>query len=270
MDTNCRFYPNELPDEDSYVMARMLKVDQNGVTCELLEYNNHPAYMPISQLSRKRVKSMRQLAKAGNEEILQVLSVNTKTGAIDLTKKTLEPEEVEKAEVKYRKSKRCHNMMRRIAQVCHTDVGNVCNSFGWNLYSSTFHPLDLMERSIVDQSVWDEFEIPNNMKIELIKIVEHRVQVAPKRYDMTISVCCYNSNGVDNLQKLFKELETTVPEVSITIQSSPLYTVTCEALNTEEMLQKFNKMNDQLSKVSNQFDIQYTKVSEPKCSSSDE
>ena len=89
MNTNFRFYKNELPKVDSFVMVKILKVEPLGATCKLLEYNGLTGFMPSSQFSRRRIRSIRQVAKAGTEEILQVLDVNPQTGAIDLSKKSI-------------------------------------------------------------------------------------------------------------------------------------------------------------------------------------
>lgn len=134
MDTHSRFYKNKLPKVDSYVMARIIKVDDEGAECQLMEYDNIPAYMPISQFSSKRLRSIRQVAKAGSEEILRVFNIDQRTGAVDLSKKTLTEEDITKASLWYRKSRKWHNIMKRIAEKCGTEVQAVYLSFGWDIY----------------------------------------------------------------------------------------------------------------------------------------
>ncbi len=67
MNSDSRFYRNAYPEVDSFVMARIIKVEELGATCELLEYNNMQAFMPSSHFSRRWIKSIRQVAKAADE-----------------------------------------------------------------------------------------------------------------------------------------------------------------------------------------------------------
>jgi translation initiation factor 2 alpha subunit (eIF-2alpha) len=245
-------------------MARIVKVEDNGAICELMEYNNLHAYMPVSQFSRRRVRSIRQVAKAGNEEILQVLNVDPTSGAVDLSKKRLEKEQVKKAEVYFRKSKKCHNMLKRIAEVCNTDVGNVYSSFGWDLYDSECHPLDLMEKSLLDKSIWNKFEIPENMKFELIKVVEKRIKLVPQKYEMDVSICCYDENGVDNLQKVFEEFENCCDnDVKLVIKSSPTYTLSCNSIFPKKATQCLENNAENLEKICKNYECVYMKIEEP-------
>lgn len=52
------FYEHKVPEVDELVMARVNSIDEMGVLCQLLEYNNLEGFLPLSELSRKRMRSV--------------------------------------------------------------------------------------------------------------------------------------------------------------------------------------------------------------------
>jgi translation initiation factor 2 alpha subunit (eIF-2alpha) len=267
MKTTCGFYGKELPEPDQLVMVRIIKVEPEGAVCKLLEYDNMTAFMPISQYSRKRIRSIRQVVKKGNEEILQVLNVSTDKCAVDLSKKLLVPGEIPPALENFQKSRKCYNILRRVAEVCGTSVEDVCDSFGWGLYQNErhCHPLDLMNMSVHDSTIWDPFNIPEKMKTEFVKVVLHRIHLEPKKYHMQVSVSCYSNQGVDELLEFFKNIESKLKDsqVNITIDSPPLYSITCEHTHEESAAKLLNEMGSILQKETENTNVNFQIVSEP-------
>ena len=93
---------------------------------------------------------------------MQVLGVDLRTGAVDLTKKMLTENDILDAEQWYRKSRIWHNIMRRIADRCQTNVQTVYESFGWNIYDR------------VNTSFWDkETETNTNDDPQNVKNAEN-------------------------------------------------------------------------------------------------
>lgn len=266
MNSDSRFYRNELPHVDSFVMARIIKVEDLGATCELLEYNNMRAFMPSSHFSRRWIKSIRQVAKAGSEEILQVYSVNEGNGTVDLSKKMLTDDDIDKGNTFFQKSKRFHSLMRRVADVCHKDVQELYESFGWNLYDQdNVHPVEILETALNDVCVLDRFNIPDEFKPTFIETVNKRIQLDPEKYETEISVTCYDANGVDTLKKIFEEFET-LTGINPTIKSPPSYNLTTVSTNVKEAVSRLTKLNEQLQQICQQHGAVFAIVSEPaKC-----
>merc|ERR1719245_2064072 len=58
-----------------------------GAYCSLLEYNDIKGMILMSELSRRRIRSVNRLIRVGRQEIVAVLRVNKEKGYIDLSKK---------------------------------------------------------------------------------------------------------------------------------------------------------------------------------------
>jgi len=81
------FYERKVPDTDELVMVRVNSIDDVGVSCHLLEYNNLEGFLPLSEISRKRMRSVLRHVRTGQKQVLQVLRVDPERGFVDLSKK---------------------------------------------------------------------------------------------------------------------------------------------------------------------------------------
>lgn len=95
-----------------------------GAYVHLLEYNDVQGMILLSELSRRRIRSIQKLIRVGRNEVVVVLRVDKdkgkqlffffffcgetltrSTGYIDLSKRRVSDEEIVKCEEKYNKSK---------------------------------------------------------------------------------------------------------------------------------------------------------------------
>jgi translation initiation factor 2 alpha subunit (eIF-2alpha) len=70
----------------------------------------------LSELSRRRIRSIQKLIRVGRNEVVVVLRVDKDKGYIDLSKRRVSPEDIVKCEERYNKSKMVHSIMRHVAE----------------------------------------------------------------------------------------------------------------------------------------------------------
>ena len=71
-------------------MVVMVKsIDEMGAYVKLLEYNNVEGMILMTELSRRRIRSINKLLRVGKQEVVSVLRVDTDRGYIDLSKKAV-------------------------------------------------------------------------------------------------------------------------------------------------------------------------------------
>ncbi len=133
MSLSCRFYKHRYPKLEDVVMVNVRSIAEMGAYVTLLEYNNTEGMIMLSELSRRRIRSINKLVRIGRNECVVVIRVDeTKgefvgvlfnahptwpshvassctltpcTGYIDLSKRRVSPEEIQKCEEKYSKAK---------------------------------------------------------------------------------------------------------------------------------------------------------------------
>ncbi len=65
----CRMYENEFPEPDDVVMVLVKEIQEMGGYVHLMEYNNCQGMIMLSELSRRRIRSVNKLLKVGRQEV---------------------------------------------------------------------------------------------------------------------------------------------------------------------------------------------------------
>lgn len=105
-DLKCRFYKEELPEIGDTVMGEIVRTDEAaGAYVVLKEYNQVQGLLLLTELTRKRVRSMNKLVKIGKTEPLLVTGVDQNQGFIDLSRKSVKTEERQECEERYSKAR---------------------------------------------------------------------------------------------------------------------------------------------------------------------
>ena len=81
------WHKNKYPESDTIIIGYINKIEDTGIEVLILDYNSIEALMPLQELSRKKVYSIRTLFKEGDIKPLLVLQVDENKGFIDLSNK---------------------------------------------------------------------------------------------------------------------------------------------------------------------------------------
>lgn len=110
-----RYYEQRFPEVDDLVMVQVRQIAEMGAYVKLLEYDNIEGMILLSELSRRRIRSIQKLIRVGRNEVVVVLRVDKEKGYIDLSKRRVSPEDITKCEERYMKSKTVASIMRHVA-----------------------------------------------------------------------------------------------------------------------------------------------------------
>lgn len=149
------------PTDASHQIAEM------GAYVKLLEYDNIDGMILLSELSRRRIRSIQKLIRVGRNEVVVVLRVDKEKGMwdrtlrylngadirqilgyIDLSKRRVSPEDIIKCEEKYNKGKVVHSIMRHVAEKCSHPIEDLYEKIGWPLNKKYGHAVDAFKLSI--------------------------------------------------------------------------------------------------------------------------
>ena len=114
----CRFFENKYPDLDDLVMVKVSTIEPAAVYVHLLEYDGVDGMIPMTEVSRRRIRSIGRHLRVGKTEVVQVFRVNKDKGYIDLSKKKVTPDDIRKCEDNYTKNKQIHSIMMHISKQC--------------------------------------------------------------------------------------------------------------------------------------------------------
>ncbi|CAI4210687.1 unnamed protein product [Parascedosporium putredinis] len=190
--TNCRFYEEKYPEIDSFVMVNVKQIAEMGAYVKLLEYDNIDGMILLSELSRRRIRSIQKLIRVGRNEVVVVLRVDKEKGYIDLSKRRVSTEDVIKCEERYNKGKMVHSIMRHVAEKTEVPIEDLYKNIGWPLNKKYGHCIDAFKISITNPDVWNDITFPSN---------------APTKVRADVEVTCFGYDGIDAIKAALSQAE---------------------------------------------------------------
>lgn len=82
MSLSCRFYKHQYPKLEDVVMVNVRSIAEMGAYVSLLEYNNIEGMIMLSELSRRRIRSINKLVRIGRNECVVVIRVDETKGNV--------------------------------------------------------------------------------------------------------------------------------------------------------------------------------------------
>lgn len=220
---------------DSFVMVNVKQIAEMGAYVKLLEYDNIDGMILLSELSRRRIRSIQKLIRIGRNEVVVVLRVDKEKGYIDLSKRRVSPEDVVKCEERYNKSKLVHSIMRHVAEKTKTPIEELYQNIGWPLNRNFGHAYDAFKLSITNPDVWNDVTFSNSIiKEELQSYISKKLTPAPTKVRADVEVTCFGYDGIDAVKDALRcaeEKNTPDTQIKVKLVSPPLYVLTCQTLD---------------------------------------
>ena len=139
-----------------------------GAYVKLLQYDNIDGMILLSELSRRRIRSIQKLIRVGRNEVVVVLRVDKEKGMppnlqsyiscgtaadesigyIDLSKRRVSAEDILKCEERFNKGKMVASIMRHVAEKTRTPMETLYQDIGWPLNKKYGHAVDAFKLSI--------------------------------------------------------------------------------------------------------------------------
>jgi translation initiation factor 2 subunit 1 len=237
-ENNCRMYENKYPEADDLVIVQVKNVAEMGAYVSLLEYNSIEGMILLSELSRRRIRSINKLIRVGRQEIVVVLRVDKDKGYIDLSKRRVSPEDIVKCEEKYNKSKAVHSIMRHVSETCHVRLEELYVQFGWDLYKRFGHAYDAF-KLVVSQSekVLGNYKIRDDVQKALLANIKRRLTPQAMKVRADLEVTCFSYEGIDAIKAALRAGEAvSLPDMPVKIKlvAPPLYVMMTTTLNKEK------------------------------------
>eukprot|EP00607_Mallomonas_marina_P008276 CAMPEP_0182417514 /NCGR_PEP_ID=MMETSP1167-20130531/1995_1 /TAXON_ID=2988 /ORGANISM="Mallomonas Sp, Strain CCMP3275" /LENGTH=282 /DNA_ID=CAMNT_0024591145 /DNA_START=99 /DNA_END=947 /DNA_ORIENTATION=- len=219
-------------------MVNVSDIGDMGAYVTLLEYDNIQGMILLSELSRRRIRSIAKLIRVGRNEVVMVIRVDQEKGYIDLSKRRVAPEDVIKCEDRFNKAKAVHSVLRHVAATFDRSLESLYQSIGWPLYKKYGHAYDAFKLALADSDddIFEGIEIEDEVKAALITYIKRRLAPQPVKIRADIEVTCFTYEGIDAIKYALLEGEQTGGKdaiVKIKLIAPPMYVVTCMTLDKE-------------------------------------
>lgn len=237
-----RFYEAEFPQVDEIVVVRVDRIVDMGAYVSLLEYNGREGMMLLSELSKRRIRSVAKLLRVGRTEVCMVLRADNEKGYIDLSKRRVEPEDKAAKDEWFAKAKAVHGIMRHVAGMHDVDVTELCKKVSWPLYRNHQDAHEALRKHINEEiNVWDEIDfsqpgqdlshLEDKLKADIETDLRRRLITQALRMRSKINVSCSEFEGIDAIKAaLMKAFEASTEECEVKVKliAHPLFMLTCQ------------------------------------------
>jgi len=252
----CRFYKNHYPEIDDVVMVNVRYLKEMGAYGNLLEYHDIEGMILLSELSRRRIRSINKLIRVGRQECVVVIRVDKDKGYIDLSKRRVSPEEVVKCEAKFANAKTVNSILRHVGELMgyksDEELEALYEKTAWYFDSKHKKPgfsYEMFKHAVQNPTVLDELDIDEETKKCLYDNICRKLTPAQTKLRADIEVQCTYYDGVDAVKRALKkglELSTEAMPIKINLIAPPLYVVTT---NTLERIVGLAKLNEALEAI---------------------
>lgn len=252
---DCRFYEAKYPEIESLVMVNVRTIADMGAYVSLLEYNNIEGLILLSELSRRRIRSINKLIRVGRNEVAMVLRVDKDKGYIDLSKRRVSPEDVAACEDKFNKAKAVHGVLRHLAERRKFHLTELYERIAWPLYRKYGHAYDAFKIALAEEAgggdatedPFTSLEVPADIIDELKLYIRRRLAPQPIKIRADVEVSCFTYDGIDAIREaLFAGIAvgTDNSPIKIRLIAPPIYVLSTMTLEKESGIALLQKAID--------------------------
>jgi translation initiation factor 2 subunit 1 len=240
-----RFYENKYPEVDQLVMVQVQSIEDMGAYVKLLEYDGIEGMVLLSELSRRRIRSVQKHIRVGRNEVVVVMRVDPDKGYIDLSKRRVSAEEVVKCEEQYEKGKAVDSILTQVAKRRGVSPESLYEKIAWPLHRAYGHTYEAFKISIQDpERIFGDLDIDEETLAELKHNIARRLTPKPVKVRADIEVKCFAYSGIEAIRKALRAGEACSTEevpIKVRLVAPPLYVMSTTSTDKTAAIEVMEK-----------------------------
>lgn len=229
-----QFYEESYPKVGQVVMCIVKSLDDNSITVELLEYNNLQGMILMSELTKRRIRSIKQITEIGKIEAVVVTKIDTNTNCIDLSKKAASLEEITICQNNYNKAKIVNNIVKHFTEVNNLDILQFYQNIIWPLYKKYTHCYEAFKLLIDSFDIFKDLIIEEQIKIILTEYILKKMKIQDSKICAKIDLKCFEYEGIDAIKNSLNLALQKCNNLKIIYLAAPEYLLCYQTNNLEK------------------------------------
>lgn len=235
-------------------MVEVRNVAEMGAYVSLLEYNNIEGMILLSELSRRRFRSINKLIRVGKTEVAMVIRVDKTKGYIDLSKRRVSREDIIKCEERYSKAKAVNSIMRHVAELTQDNLLDLNTKITWPLNKPPYKNAHEAFRISISEPerVFGPLDVDQGILDKLMTIIQRKLTPQPLRIRADIEVICYHTEGIDAVKAaLFAGEKAGTEDMPIKLKliASPKYVLLATSTDKKRGFEVVNNAIEKIREV---------------------
>jgi translation initiation factor 2 subunit 1 len=232
----------KFPELNELVLFKISSIDEIAVYGNLVEYKNISAMMIFAEVSARRIKSIYQHVKEGQEIVALVTQLDIERGYINLSRKQVTPDDKDKFMVEYSNRKKVNTMLYKLSLQFNCDIANLYNKL-WILldeYECLYIAFKCINK---DTNILNKVDIDDDIKKELLINIEKLCVIPLQNFSGEMKLHCFHPDGVDLIKEVLKKgIDDVNKKLSVHYLAAPLYelrTMSYDSKSAEELFANY-------------------------------
>ncbi len=215
------------PEKGELVIATVKSIFRQGAFLTLDEYDNKVGMLPLSEISLKWVRNIRDYVKEGQRVVVLVLRVNPKRGHIDLSLRRVSDAQRKEKLQDVKQRQRAEKLMEFLAKELKLSIGDVNKRIGEKILKKFDSLYSGFEAISADKKLVDKLGIEKKLKKPLIDIVSKTIKAPFVDITGYVELKSYEPDGVDILKEALHRIKDykTRCRVDVSYISAPRYRI---------------------------------------------
>lgn len=244
MPLSCRYYAEKFPETEDVVMVKVRSIADMGAYVNLLEYDDIEGMILLSELSRRRIRSINKLIRIGKTEPVVVIRVDKDKGYIDLSKRRVSAEDIDKCTEKFSKAKAVNSILRHVAFMLDYQTNEQLEE----LYQKTAWLFDkkakrqsaayeAFKQAVKDPSLLDECGLDEKTKETLLNQIKQKLTPQAVKIRAYVECSCYGYEGINAVKRALRagmSVSTEEIPIKINLVASPIFVINTHTQEKED------------------------------------
>nr|MCH9716687.1 hypothetical protein [Gammaproteobacteria bacterium] len=170
-------------------------------------------------------------------------------GYLDLSKRTVNEQDIEATKQKYRDGKLINTIMNQVALETNIELRSLYESLVWPLYQQ-HNVLTTLQAATVDPSVLEDFNLSAPILSSITKQCQKYMKPKMLKLNAHVQVTCFTPEGIDVIKDGFAlAIQDSNPPVKATLIAPPVYLLSTECMDKQSGIDVLTRSLDLLGEL---------------------
>jgi len=208
-------YKKKIPNVNEIIIGKIDKITELGIDVSLVEYDNIKGYISYSEVSRKKKFNINKILTVGKDVHLIVINIDIDKGYIDLSKRTINDEEIKLFDEKYKQYLHLYSIFKYLYHRYHQlksisdekDFENFLNITLWK-YQENYDNETILEKITNSDYITEllnltnEFDVLNIDKLKEVinEYIRTKIVLVKPSKEISFNLCSLEISGLYDLK----------------------------------------------------------------------
>lgn len=236
-----RSYESIYPKQGWVSIAVVKEIKDIGAYVSMIEYDFIQGMLMVSEISRRRIRSINRMIKIGKKEIVSIIRVDKKKGYIDVSKRQLAEGEYPCMKKKWFYSKLICSVSCHISKISFTNCEDSKIRWVWPLFRKFGHAIKGLKHVMEKKSISiTGYNMPNLENKMLFKNLTKKIATNHTKIEIKFQINSYSSKGIYYIKEMFRKIYEikSHDRLNICCLNSPNYSLLVHGNSKKKILRK--------------------------------